>query len=156
MSTNGKRAVSAAEPATAERKRGMAAVRETELWHLGSIIEDALREAANLAGEVYRAASNARLSRGTENATSVDEAEAVRKLEEALMCAETGEHYLRMVLDQVHDPQRLVGAALGPLPLAGEVGLGLGGLRHAERDFRDVQHQPHDLYLLGTCEVANH
>jgi len=101
MSTNGKEANSVAEPGVQERRHGMAAVREAELWHLGSLIEDTLQEAARLAGEVYRDASHARLSRGTENVTSVDEVESVRKLEEALMCAETGEHYLRMAVDQV-------------------------------------------------------
>ena len=101
MSTNGKRATVAAESAVPERKHGMQAVRESELWHLGSLIEDALRQGAELAGEVYRAASNARFSRGSEDVILVDEVESARKLEEALMCAETGGHYLRMVLDQV-------------------------------------------------------
>ena len=106
MSTNGKRATVAAEPAAQERKRGMAAVREAELWHLGSLIEDALDEGARLAGEVYRAATDARISGSSEQATPVDEVEAVGKFEEALMCAETGEHYLRLVLDQVPFIQR--------------------------------------------------
>ena len=56
MSTNGKQAVGAAEAAVRERKRGMALVREVELWRLASLIGDALEQGAYLAGQVYAGA----------------------------------------------------------------------------------------------------
>ena len=101
MSTNGKDAGVGAEHKAKERKRGMAAVRESELWNLGSLVEDALNEGAQLARDVYYAAREARMTGRSRSTSELDEVQVVRKLEEALMCAETGEHYLRIVLDQV-------------------------------------------------------
>jgi hypothetical protein len=93
-----------------ERATGMAQVREAEVYHVASVMNEAVTEAALLCAVMYRAISDAyfkdvRRSADSEGRTAAEVADSPEirgKAQEALNCLHAAEQYVRRLLA---DPQ---------------------------------------------------
>lgn len=84
-----------------ERKTGLAYVRESEAVQLAKLATDAFYEAERLVHEVHRQAFDVHIVHDPDAGSGVDVDRAYEAIGEALTLSETGEHYLRMLLDVV-------------------------------------------------------
>jgi hypothetical protein len=87
-----------------ERKTGMARIREAELYHTVSVVNDAAFEAERLCNEIYRAVTGAYLRDGgtvSDAAETADDPHYRDKAHEALRCLSAAQEYLRTLIGDV-------------------------------------------------------
>jgi len=107
---NGSATTSPAAPGKRERPHGYDQVREAEVYHASSVMQDAVFEAERLCDAIYHALSEAYFDRNAhdkDGPTSVEIAESPEirdKAIEALRCLRIAEDYLYRLAPVQSDP----------------------------------------------------